>query len=52
MKQNLIEMEGMVTESLRNAMFRIHLNNGCEVLAYISGKIRRILEFLSEIESR
>jgi translation initiation factor IF-1 len=41
MKQNLIEMEGIVTESLRNAMFRVYLNNGCEVLAYISGKIRR-----------
>jgi len=41
MKQNLIEMEGVVIESLRNAMFRVHLNNGCQVLAYISGKIRR-----------
>lgn len=41
MKQNLVEMEGQVTESLRNAMFRVRLTNGCQVLAYISGKIRR-----------
>jgi translation initiation factor IF-1 len=41
MKQNLIEMEGTVSESLRNAMFRVCLNNGCQVLAYISGKVRK-----------
>ena len=41
MKQNLIEMEGVVSESLPNAMFRVCLDNGCEVLAHISGKIRR-----------
>ena len=41
MKQNLIEMEGVVSESLRNAMFRVYLNNGCQVLAYISGKVRK-----------
>lgn len=40
-KQNLIDMEGIVTESLPNAMFRVHLDNGCEVLTHISGKIRR-----------
>ena len=40
-KQNLIEMEGVVTESLPNAMFRVCLDNGCEVVAHISGKIRR-----------
>jgi len=41
MKQNSIEMEGTVTESLPNAMFRVYLDNGCEVLAHISGRIRR-----------
>jgi len=41
MKQNLIEMEGIVTESLPNAMFRVSLDNGCQVLAHISGKIRK-----------
>jgi len=41
MKQDLVEVEGVVIESLRNAMFRVHLENGCLVLAYVSGKIRR-----------
>ncbi len=40
-KQDLIEMEGTVTESLPNAMFRVDLANGFNVLAHISGKIRR-----------
>ena len=40
-KQNLIDMEGIVTESLPNAMFRVCLDNGYEVLTHISGKIRR-----------
>jgi translation initiation factor IF-1 len=34
-------MEGTVTESLPNAMFRVDLDNCCNVLAHISGKIRR-----------
>lgn len=41
MKQNLIEMEGVVVETLPNAMFRVCLNNGCQVLGYISGKLRQ-----------
>nr|YP_010194429.1 translation initiation factor 1 [Pallavicinia lyellii]QZZ24715.1 translation initiation factor 1 [Pallavicinia lyellii]QZZ24799.1 translation initiation factor 1 [Pallavicinia lyellii] len=40
-KQNLIDMEGTVTESLPNAMFRVSLDNGCQVLTHISGRIRR-----------
>nr|YP_009548525.1 translational initiation factor 1 [Tryonia myriophylla]AYW15346.1 translational initiation factor 1 [Tryonia myriophylla] len=40
-KQNLIDMEGTVTESLPNAMFRACLDNGCQVLTHISGRIRR-----------
>lgn len=40
-KQDLIEMEGTVIESLPNAMFRVDLDNGFNVLAHISGKIRR-----------
>ena len=40
-KQDLIEMEGTVTESLPNAMFRVELDNKVNVLAHISGKIRR-----------
>nr|YP_010444841.1 translational initiation factor 1 [Schizaea dichotoma]UTJ90350.1 translational initiation factor 1 [Schizaea dichotoma] len=40
-KQSLIDMEGVVTESLPNAMFRVCPDNGCQVLTHISGKIRR-----------
>lgn len=40
-KQDLIEMEGTVIDSLPNAMFRVDLDNGFNVLAHISGKIRR-----------
>jgi translation initiation factor IF-1 len=40
-KQALIEMEGSVTESLPNAFFRITLDNGFQVMAHLSGKIRR-----------
>jgi len=34
-------MEGVVIESLPNAMFRVNLDNGFKVLTHISGKIRR-----------
>ena len=40
-KQDLIEMEGVVIESLPNAMFRVKLDNDFLVLAHISGKIRK-----------
>ena len=40
-KQNLIEMKGVVLQSLSNGMFRVKLENGFFVLAYISGKIRK-----------
>lgn len=36
-----IEVQGTVTECLRNAMFRVALDNGHIVLAHISGKIRK-----------
>ena len=39
-KKEAIEVEGKVTESLRNATFRVELANGHKVLAYVSGKIR------------
>ncbi|MFZ5800118.1 MAG: translation initiation factor IF-1 [Candidatus Omnitrophota bacterium] len=39
-KEELIEVEGTVLESLPNAMFRVQLDNGHKVLAHISGKIR------------
>lgn len=40
-KQNLIEMKGVVLQSLSNGMFRVKLENGFFVLAHISGRIRR-----------
>ncbi len=39
-KKESIEVEGVVSESLPNAMFRVDLANGHKVLAHISGKIR------------
>ncbi|MFF3070640.1 translation initiation factor IF-1 [Kitasatospora sp. NPDC057904] len=36
-----IEVEGTVTECLRNATFKVQLQNGHVVLAHISGKIRK-----------
>ncbi|MDD5127468.1 MAG: translation initiation factor IF-1 [Dehalococcoidales bacterium] len=39
-KKEAIEVEGTVTEALPNAMFRVQLANGHQVLAHISGKIR------------
>jgi len=39
-KKEAIEVEGTVTEALPNAMFRVELANGHQVLAHISGKIR------------
>ncbi|MFH1577627.1 MAG: translation initiation factor IF-1 [Candidatus Omnitrophota bacterium] len=40
MKEELIEVDGKVTEALPNAMFRVELDNGHKVLAHISGKMR------------
>ena len=39
-KEDTIEVEGTVVESLPNAMFRVELPNGHMVLGHISGKIR------------
>jgi translation initiation factor IF-1 len=39
-KQDVIEVEGTVYETLPNAMFRVKLENGHKVLAHISGKMR------------
>ena len=39
-KEKGIEVEGVVTETLPNAMFRVQLDNGMNVLAHISGKMR------------
>jgi translation initiation factor IF-1 len=39
-KEDAIEVEGTVVESLPNAMFRVELENGHKVLAHVSGKMR------------
>ncbi|MEZ4357566.1 MAG: translation initiation factor IF-1 [Eubacteriales bacterium] len=39
-KSDVIEMEGIVTETYPNAMFQVELSNGHKVLAHISGKLR------------
>lgn len=39
-KKDVIEVEGMVREALPNAVFRVELANGHEVLAHASGKMR------------
>lgn len=40
-KEDLLEFEGVVEELLPNAMFRVTLENGHEVLAHTSGKMRK-----------
>lgn len=39
-KEDVIEVEGKVIEPLPNAMFKVELENGHQVLAHVSGKIR------------
>ena len=40
MKDDVIQVTGTIVEPLPNAMFKVNLENGHEVLAYVSGKIR------------
>ncbi|MBO7131617.1 MAG: translation initiation factor IF-1 [Fibrobacterales bacterium] len=40
-KEEGIQVEGTITEALPNAMFRVSLENGHEILAHISGKMRK-----------
>ncbi|HKR03619.1 MAG TPA: translation initiation factor IF-1 [Bacteroidia bacterium] len=39
-KQGAIEQDGTIIEALSNAMFRVELENGHEIIAHISGKMR------------
>lgn len=39
-KEDLIEVEGTVIESLPNTNFKVELENGHQILAHISGKLR------------
>ena len=40
-KEDKVEFEGEVVEALPNAMFRVQLDNGHEVLGHVAGKMRR-----------
>ena len=39
-REDVIEVEAVVVETLPNAMFRVKLENGVVILAHVSGKIR------------
>ena len=39
-KQDLIKQDGTIIEALSNAMFRVKLENGHEIISHISGKMR------------
>ena len=39
-KEGILEVDGVVKESLPNAMFKVKLDNGHDILAHISGKMR------------
>ena len=39
-KEDVIEVEGVVTESKKNAVFEVQLENGHKILAHIAGKLR------------
>jgi translation initiation factor IF-1 len=40
-KEEKLEMEGEIIESLRNRMFRIRLDNGHEIIGYTAGRMKR-----------
>lgn len=40
-KEEIVELEGVVDQVLPNTTFRVHLENGAEVIAYASGKMRK-----------
>jgi translation initiation factor IF-1 len=41
MVKDVIEVEGVIIEALPNAMFKVQLDTGQEILAHVSGKIRK-----------
>jgi len=40
-KEQLLEMDGTVTEALPNAQFRVKLDNGAQLISYANGKMRK-----------
>ena len=52
-KEESIEVEGTVLETLPNAMFKVELENGHKVLAHVSGKMRmHFIKIFPEIRLR
>ena len=52
-KQDVIEFDGVVTETLPNTMFKVKLENGHEILAHISGRMRKnYIRILTHISGR
>ena len=43
-KQAAIEQDGTIVEALSNAMFRVELENGVDITAHISGKMKNALQ--------
>lgn len=39
-REDVVEMEGRVLDKLPNAMFKVELENGHQIIAHISGKLR------------
>ena len=39
-KEDMIELEGVVVEAMHNAMFKVEIQGGHQILAHISGKLR------------
>ena len=39
-KEDVIEVDGVITEALPNTLFKVKLENGHEILGHISGKLR------------
>jgi translation initiation factor IF-1 len=40
-KEDLLEMDGVVTEVMRNSRYRVELENGMQIAAYAAGKMRK-----------
>ena len=51
-KQSAIEQDGVIVESLSNAMFRVELENGVQIIAHISGKMRMHYINIKDMKTR
>ena len=49
-KEDVIEVDGVITEALPNTLFKVKLENGHEILGHISGKLR--MNYIKNITRR